>query len=126
MKSLTQPHFSFMELNVWRKAVAFATKVIQAVEDMETNRRHFRLAEQLEAASTSVAMNVAEGKGRQTTKEFIQYLYIARGSLFEVLTLLIILQNLKWITPEQQNDFQSDAEEITKMLNAMIKAMKSR
>jgi len=120
----TQPHFKFKELKVWQKAVYFATKVIRAIDDFDTPRKHYRLIEQLEAACTSVAMNIAEGKGRQTTKEFIQYLYIARGSLFEVITLLTILQNLNWVTPEKASDFQKDAEEITKMLNAMIKSMK--
>jgi len=120
----TQPHFKFKELKVWQKAVSFATKVIRAIDDFDTPRKHYRLIEQLEAACTSVAMNIAEGKGRQTTKEFFQYLYIARGSLFEVITLLTIFQNLNWVTPEKASDFQKDAEEITKMLNAMIKAMK--
>jgi four helix bundle protein len=82
--------FSFEDLKVWQKAVEFAEGVIQLVDKLETPRKHFRLIEQLEAASTSVAMNIAEGKGRQTTKEFIQFLYIARGSLFEVITLLVI------------------------------------
>ena len=118
MKTTQEPHFSFKELKVWQKAVAFATKVIRAIDGFETPRKHYRLLEQLEAACTSVAMNIAEGKGRQTTKEFIQYLFIARGSLFEVITLLIILQNLDWVTPAQVNDSQTDAEEITKMLNA--------
>ena len=114
----------FQELKVWQRAVSFATKVIQAIDGFDCPRKHYRLIEQLEAACTSVAMNIAEGKGRQTTKEFIQYLFIARGSLFEVITLLIILQNLDWMTPKQVNEFQADAEEITKMLNALIKAMK--
>lgn len=124
MKAPNEPHFSFKELKVWQRAVVFSAKVIRAIDGFETPRKHYRLLEQLEAACTSAAMNIAEGKGRQTTKEFIQYLFIARGSLFEVITLLIILQNLGWVTPEQVNDFQADAEEITKMLNALIKAMR--
>ena len=124
MGTIKETYFSFKDLKVWQKAVDFATKVIRTMEDFETTRKHYRLVEQLEAACTSVAMNIAEGKGRQTTKEFIQYLFIARGSLFEVITLLIILNDLGWLSNSQIAKLQLDAEEITKMLNAMIKAMR--
>jgi len=116
--------FSFQDLKVWQKAVEFAERVIKVIDEMDTPRKHYRLIEQLEAACTSVSMNIAEGKGRQTTKEFIQFLYIARGSLFEVITLLIILERVGWITKEKVLDFQVMAEEITKMLNSLIKSMR--
>lgn len=64
--------FSFEDLEVWRKAVEFAKGVIELAESVETDRKHLRLIEQLEACSTSVALNIAEGKGR----------YIQRRSLF--------------------------------------------
>ena len=99
--------FSFQDLKVWQKAVLFAEKVIRTIDQLQTPRKHYRLIEQLESAATSVAMNIAEGKGRQTTKEFIQFLFIARGSLFEVITLLIIFQNLNWINEETVNKFDS-------------------
>jgi four helix bundle protein len=110
---------------VWQKAVLFAEKVIRTIDKLQTPRKHYRLIEQLESASTSVAMNIAEGKGRQTTKEFIQYLFIARGSLFEVVTLLIIFQRLNWIKKETVMEFEQMAEEITKMINSLIKSMKN-
>jgi len=56
--------FGFEDLVVWERATDFADQVIDLVEDLDTNRKHFRLIEQLEAASTSIAMNIAEGKGR--------------------------------------------------------------
>ena len=118
--------FSFQDLKVWQKSVDFAEKVIRMIDELDTPRRHYRLIEQLEAASTSVSMNIAEGKGRQSTKEFIQFLYIARGSLFEVVTLLIILQRLGWIDAEKMMEFQWMALEITKMLNSLIKAMRKK
>ncbi len=116
--------FSFQKLKVWQKAVEFAERVIRTIDVLEAPRKHYRLIEQLESASTSVALNIAEGKGRQTTKEFIQFLYIARGSLFEVITLLIVLRNVGWLKPEKMIEFQRMAEEITKMLNSLIKSMK--
>lgn len=102
----------------------FAEKVIRTIDGLNAPRKHYRLIEQLESASTSVAMNIAEGKGRQTTKEFIQFLYIARGSLFEVITLLIILEKIKWIDSDKVAEFQQLAEEIAKMINSLIKSMK--
>ena len=116
--------FSFQDLLVWKKAIKFAEMVIRSFEKFESPRRHFRIVEQLEAAATSISMNIAEGKGRQTTKEFIQFLYIARGSLYEVITLLIILRNLRWLDPSTVDGFEKSAEEISKMLNSLIKSMK--
>ena len=116
--------FSFQDLKVWHKAVQFAKEVIRAIDEFDAPRRHYRLIEQLESASTSVAMNIAEGKGRQTTKEFIQFLYIARGSVFEVITLLIILQEVGWIDIDKVNELQGLGQEITKMINSLIKSMK--
>jgi len=116
--------FSFQELKVWEKSVLFAEEVIRAMDELNAPRKHYRLIEQLESASTSVAMNIAEGKGRQTTKEFIQFLYIARGSLFEVVTMLVILQEVGWIEAEKVRHFQRLAEEITKMINSLIKSMR--
>lgn len=116
--------FSFQDLKVWYKAVQFAKEVIRAIDELDAPRKHYRLIEQLESASTSVAMNIAEGKGRQTTKEFIQFLYIARGSVFIVITLLIILQEVGWIEIEKVKELQGLGEEITKMINSLIKSMK--
>ena len=116
--------FNFEELKVWQKAVIFAENVIKIIDELETPRKHFRLVEQLEAAGTSVAMNIAEGKGRQTTKEFIQYLYIARGSLFETITLIIIFHRLTWLSEKKLAELKLLAEEISKMINSLIKSMK--
>jgi four helix bundle protein len=116
--------FSFQDLKVWQKSVLFSEEVIRTIDEINAPRKHYRLIEQLEAACTSVAMNIAEGKGRQTTKEFIQFLYIARGSLFEVVTLLTILQRVGWIEEKKVMKIQQMAVEITKMLNSLIKSMK--
>jgi four helix bundle protein len=83
--------FSFEDLEVWQKAMDFGDKVINVVDKLNTNRKHYRLIEQLGSSATSVSMSIAEGKGRYSRKEFIQFLYIARGSLYETIALLIIL-----------------------------------
>jgi len=82
-------------------AVDFAVKVIELVKNFETDRKHYRLFEQIEASSTSISMNLAEGKGRYSKKEFIYFSYIARGSLYETMTLLEIFRRKKWISTDK-------------------------
>lgn len=117
--------FTFEDLKVWQKAVDFAELVIKAIDLFETPRKHYRLIEQLEAASTSPSMNIAEGKGRFSKKEFIHYLYISRGSVFETITLLVIIQRMGWITDDTFGQIKTKGEEITKMLNSLIKSIKN-
>ncbi len=82
--------FDFEQLIVWHKAVDFASNMIDASENLNTCRKHYRLTEQLESACTSIAMNIAEGKGRSSAKAYVLHLTYARGSLYESLTLLEI------------------------------------
>lgn len=116
--------FSFEDLEVWQKAVDFAYRVISLAEEMQTDRKHFRLIEQLESASTSIALNIAEGKGRYSKKEFIQFLYIARGSLYETITLMMIFNKNKWIDNIQLEKIKESGDELGKMLSSLINAVK--
>ncbi len=122
---MNSDEFDFKKLQVWQRAVQFAKLVIQSVEGNASERKHFRLLEQIEACSTSVAMNIAEGKGRYSKKEFVHFLYISRGSLFETITLLTIFAELDWLTTEQVAKVESEAVEIAKMLNGLIRSIKS-
>ena len=118
-------HFSFESLDVWQRAVAFAEQVIRQSETWQTQGKHYRLLEQLEAAVTSVAMNIAEGKGRYSKKEFTHYLYIARGSLFEVVTLLVIIERLNWIPVKELDELRDQAVIIGKMLTKLAQSIRN-
>jgi four helix bundle protein len=117
--------FAFEDLLVWQKSIDFAEVVIKTIDQFEAPRKHFRIIEQLEAAAISVSSNIAEGKGRFSKKEFIHYLYIARGSLFETVSLLILICRLQWIERNKLLELQAIGEEIAKMLNSLIKSIKS-
>ena len=104
--------FGFEDLEVWKKAIEFAYKVIQLTEKLDTDRKHYRLIEQLEDCSVSVASNIAEGKGRYSKKEFVQFLYIARGSLFESITQLIILNKNRWIHDDDLEELKVMGDDI--------------
>lgn len=116
--------FAFKDLVVWQKAIEFADYAISLSENLNTPKNHFRLVEQFEAACTSVSMNIAEGKGRRSKKEFIQYLYIARGSLYETVTLAIIFERRNWIKKGNLEKLESDALEIASMTKGLINAIR--
>ena len=109
--------FVFKNLVVWQKAMDFASKVLDV---SDTIVGHYRLKEQLEAAAASVPQNIAEGKGRVSTKEFIHYLYIARGSLYETITVLNLLHTRNFISNNLLDELEKNGMEITKMLNSLI------
>ena len=115
--------FAHENLEVWKRAVDFAVLVIDVVEGIDTGRKHYRLVEQIEACSTSVAMNLAEGKGRNSKKEYIQFCYIARGSLYETITLLEIFRRKKWITDSAYSKISSEGIQIAAMIKGLINAI---
>lgn len=117
--------FAFQKLDVWQLAVEFADTVISATENLKAPRQHYRLIEQLEAAATSVAMNIAEGKGRYSKKEFVHFLYIARGSLYETITLLTIMQRRGWIADDVLNAITDQADLVARKIAGLINSLKT-
>lgn len=115
--------FGFKDLKVWQKSMDFADGVLEIAENISSERKHFRLVEQIESSSTSIPQNIAEGKGRNSQKEFIHFLYIARGSLYETVTLLNIFYRRKWITIETLKAAEEQALEIASMLKGLINAI---
>ena len=116
--------FAFENLEVYQRALDFSVAVIEVVDEIDTPRKHYRLIEQLEASCTSVALNISEGKGRFSKKEFKHFLYIARGSLYETVTMLQIFLRKNWLTKAKYAILYSEAEEINKMLSGLINSIK--
>jgi len=113
----------YKDLLVWQKSLAFANEVIDLIDNIQTPRKHYRLFEQIESAATSIPMNIAEGKGRNSRKEFMQFLYIARGSLYETTTLLEIFKLRGWINEEYFIELELKSIEIAKMINGLIRTL---
>jgi four helix bundle protein len=116
--------FAYEDLDVWNKAVDFAVKVIDIVDSINTSRKHFRLLEQIEASSASISANLAEGKGRFSKKEFVQYCYIARGSLYETMTFLEIFKRKGWISTTDLSSLREEAISIASMIKGLINSIK--
>ena len=120
---MEQEHSNYKELLVWQKSLIFANQIINLIDQIETSRKHYRLFEQIESAVTSIPMNIAEGKGRNSRKEFMQFLYIARGSLYETTTLLEIFKLRGWINENHFNELELQSIEIAKMINGLIRTL---
>jgi len=117
--------FPFERLEVWHLAVDFADFVLNILNSFPPNK-YLRIVGQMEAAVSSIPQNITEGKGRQYKKEFIQYLYIAEGSLFEVLTLSEILKRRNLIREKGSIEIRKQAEIIDRKLHGLINSLRSR
>ena len=106
-------------------AVDLAEQILLLLEKFPENR-HFRLISQMESAAVSIAQNIAEGKGRQYKKEFIQFLYIAQGSIFEVVTLTEIFRRKKLFKEEDAFQIRDMSEQIDRKLNGLINALRGK
>ncbi len=117
--------FPFEKIEVWQLSVDLADFVIGLLESFPPNK-HFRIIGQMESAVSGISQNVAEGKGRQYNKEFIQFLYIAIGSLFEVLTLTEIFKRRKLFKEKEAIQIRDKAKVIYRKTSALIKSLKRR
>ena len=114
--------FPFEKLDVWHIAVDLAETVLSLLEDLPQNK-HLRLFGQMESAVVSISQNIAEGEGRQYKKEFIQFLHIAKGSVFEVVTLNEIFRRKKMFSDDQAREIRSRCEQIDRKLNGLINSL---
>ena len=114
---------SYRDLLVWQKSILLVKEVYQLTALFPADEK-FGLTSQIRRAVISIPSNIAEGWGRMSRKNYIQFLRISRGSLFELETQIIISKELK---------FYSDCEnienliiEISKMLNSLIKKLEEK
>ena len=117
--------FPFEKIEVWQLSVDLADFVIDLLESFPPNK-HFRVIGQMESAVSGISQNIAEGKGRQYNKEFIQFLYIATGCLFEVLTLTEIFKRGKLFKEKEAIQIRNKAKIIYRKTTALIKSLKRR
>lgn len=115
---------SFKELIVWQKSVSLVTEIYTATEKFPKSEI-FTLSSQIRRASISIPSNISEGHSRRSPLDYIQFLKIARGSVAELETQLIISNNLGYITNEEFEDMEKKLTEIAKMLNALITSIKT-
>lgn len=113
--------YSFEKLEVWKLSKDFAVTVYNLVEDFPTSER-YGLVDQLKRAAVSVPTNLAEGSGRNTSKDKAHFTQISYGSIMECLNLLIISRELRFISEETLFALRKDIETITFKLSNLRKS----
>ncbi|WP_238253419.1 four helix bundle protein [Capnocytophaga cynodegmi] len=112
---------SYKELVVWKKSIVLVKKVYTLLRSFPEEEK-FGLTSQIRRSAISIPSNIAEGFGRGSSKSFLQFLYVSRGSLYELETQLYIAKDLNFISDNQE--IENLISEIGKMLNSMIQKLK--
>ena len=109
----------FEQLAVWKKGCRLAVLLYDKLK----NCKDLGLYSQMTRAAVSIPSNIAEGAERKTDKDFIHFLYIAKGSAAELRTQLYIARELKIISTEDSKILVHESKEISKMLKGLINAL---
>jgi four helix bundle protein len=114
----------FEKLAVWKLAHKYTLEIYSITAKFPKNEM-YSLIDQLRRSASSVPTNIVEGNGRQSRKEFVQFLYTAKGSLDESKYQLLLARDLGFVTEECYKKLQDEANEIEKMLGGLVKYLRS-
>ena len=114
---------SWKDLNVWKESHQLVLKVYELLGRFPDSEK-YALSDQIKRASYSIPSNIVEGHSKSSSKEFIRYLYISRGSLEELRYFLLLSKDLNYIKEETYLYFENKTSSISKQLNALIKSLK--
>jgi four helix bundle protein len=115
----------YQELIVWQKAMDCVELVYRSSQGFPKEEM-FGLTCQVRRAAVSVPSNIAEGQGRKTTREFLQFLSIARGSLQETETQTLIAERLGYISAEKRAEILNLSSEVGRLLSGLINSLEDR
>ncbi|MBF0528305.1 MAG: four helix bundle protein [Deltaproteobacteria bacterium] len=116
---------SYRDLEVWKKSIDWVEKIYLASKNFPSEEK-FGLTSQIRRAAVSVPANIAEGAARSGTGEYLQFLSVAKGSLAETETLLILADRLHFLTEAEATHLLDLAEEISRMLGGLKRSLQSR
>jgi len=114
---------NFRDLNVWKRAHELELKLYRYTTKFPRTEM-FGMIDQLRRASISISANIAEGMGRGTYADRIRFYYNARGSMYEVDSLLMTVKDLKYLSIIEYNDLLQLVEDVGRLLNGFIRKTK--
>ena len=113
------------ELDVWKKAHELTLEIYKQTAKFPSEER-YGLTSQLRRASSSIPANIVEGSSRNYTKEYMQFLFQARGSLEEVRYFLLLSKDLNYLKQEEHQQLEKSCEDVSKMLNGLLTSLKRK
>jgi len=116
---------SYHDLEIWKRGIQLVKTVYKITSEFPKTEL-YGLISQTQRAAVSFPANIAEGWGRESSKNYIQFLRNSRGSIFELDTLLIIATELNYISSDQLVELQKEINELGKMVNSIIKKINTR
>lgn len=116
---------SYRDLIVWQKSIGLV-KSVYTITNCFPREELYGLTSQVRRSAVSVPSNIAEGCGRGTTKDYMYFLRISFGSLFELQTQLIIAKELGYVSEEKICPIFGLSSEIEKMIAVLIKKLESK
>jgi four helix bundle protein len=116
---------SFHDLEIWKLSHQLVLEVYK-ISKMFPKEENFRITSQLIRASYSIPSNIAEGMGRYTRKEFINFLTIARGSVEESKYLILLVKDLGYISEVIYSELTLKYDSLGKMINSLINSLKRK
>ncbi|PIJ63078.1 hypothetical protein V513_03025 [Mesotoga sp. H07.pep.5.3] len=115
---------SYKELDAWKLSMELAKKIYDITATFPA-REMYGLSSQMQRAAVSVPSNIAEGSGRNSMKEFVQFIYLSRGSLLELETQLELSRMLGYLDEEKCNEIAKLITRVHKIINGLIFALKN-
>jgi len=111
----------FEDIKAWQEARVLVGMVYAAVGADRGFGSDFRFREQIQGAAVSIMSNIAEGFSRRTTKEFVQFLFIAKGSAAEVQSQLYVAFDRDYIDQQKLDELYSKSDEIARLISGFIR-----
>ena len=118
-----QPIRSYRDLEVWKRGVDLVELIYKLTQSFPSEEK-FGLTSQLRRAAVSISSNIAEGWGRDSTKDYVRFVRIARSSLFEIETQLIIAHRLGYLNEDALRASLQETEVESKMLLSLIRSLR--
>ena len=125
VEALSVSIISYRDLRVWRESVELAVQVYDVCNRLPTAER-YGLASQIKRSAVSIPANIAEGCARHHTGEFTHHVSIAKGSLAELETLLILARELNFLPPSDTGPLLARTDQLSRMLTGLRQKLMQR